>query len=238
MPGEQEDQRFVSYLLDVHRLAGVRIASAQQPREEIGAVGSRLLPVRDQLVDHRVDRAPGACRSAVVRSRPGRRRRQRRHRAPERVLLRIGKAQSSTSPASLAMSSAYAEICLRVNSGWTSRRCRCQSSPSLVSNPPAEGLRDLLVEPVALRIPLARTGEHGPDAVGMEHAVQVEADAGRSDRQTHDVSVLAHHALVRADLASAQVGREPEHRVCTRTGWRCRGHGSMFWLSRKRLPGS
>jgi hypothetical protein len=50
--------------------------------------------------------------------------------------FRVVRSQrSATAAASSAMSSEYATICLRVNSGWTSRRCRCQSSPSLVSSP-------------------------------------------------------------------------------------------------------
>ena len=59
MPGEQEDQGLVAHLLGVHRCAGVRIAGAQQPREKVVALGSGLLPVRDQLVDHPVERPAG-----------------------------------------------------------------------------------------------------------------------------------------------------------------------------------
>jgi hypothetical protein len=61
--------------------------------------------------------------------------------------------------------------------------------------PPAERVRDLLVEPVALRVALARAGQRGLDTVGMEHAVQVESHAGGTDHQAHDISVLAHHPL-------------------------------------------
>ena len=50
MTGEQEDQRLVAHLLDVHRRAGVRITGAQQPREEILAARPRCSAPGDQVV--------------------------------------------------------------------------------------------------------------------------------------------------------------------------------------------
>jgi hypothetical protein len=50
--------------------------------------------------------------------------------------FRVARSQRpATAAASSAISSAYAAICRRVNNGWTRRRCRRQSSPSLVSSP-------------------------------------------------------------------------------------------------------
>jgi hypothetical protein len=126
VPGEQEDQRLVADLLDVHRLAALGIAGSQQPREEIlVARGSRVPPARDQLIDDRVQRSLGARRPAVVRGRPRRGRCQRRHGTPEGVLVEHRERPLEPSPA----------VCVRVNSGWTSRRWRSQSSPSPVSSP-------------------------------------------------------------------------------------------------------
>src|SRR4051812_45091108 len=74
MAGEQEDQRLVAHLLDVHPRAAVGMARLQQPREEIVALGSGSLAARDQLVDELLEGSPGARCPAVAWSWPGRRR--------------------------------------------------------------------------------------------------------------------------------------------------------------------
>jgi hypothetical protein len=249
VPGEQEDQRLVADLLDLHRGAAVRIAGAEQPREQIVAVGSGPLAVRDQLVDDRIDRCPAVCRG-----RPERWRGQRRCGAPEGVPAkhREGRAEDVAGLADvvaedrppdhsqrqldhLGVGIDYATLVARSPvpaSGDGGRlpghQCRVaryllageqwlnQPLPELAlarEQPPAEGFRDLLVEAGAPRIALARAGQHGLHPVGVEHAVQVEPQAGGPDEQAHDVAVLAHHPLVRVDPAPAQVERRPEHRV-------------------------
>ena len=224
MPGEQKDQHLVAHLLGVHRRAGVQIAGAQQPREEIVATGSGLLPICDQRVDDVVERSPGARSPAVAGGGPGRRRRQRRHRAPERVPVehrerrvglhhqRLGHVVAEDRPPDdsqrqldhlgvgvnaravsrdaipaprdgSGLLGHQLRVCVDLSTGEQRLDEAPLPLPDLAfagEQSPAEGLRDLLVEPGALRIALARAGQHRLDPIGMEHAVQVEAHAGGS----------------------------------------------------------
>jgi hypothetical protein len=237
-------------LLGVHRGAAVWIDGAEQPREEIVAVGAGPLAVRDQLVDDPVEGRPGARRPAVGRGRPGGWHGQRRggaaeglpgqHREgrvedfagladvvaedrpphhPQRQADHLGARVDTIAGAAGALPASGDRGCLLGHERGVARDLlsgkQRLDQPSLPlpqlalarKQPPAEGFRDLTVEAGALRIALTRTGQNGPHALGVEHAVQVEPHAGRPDGQAHDVAALAHHLLVRVDSTPAQVER-------------------------------
>ena len=83
-----------------------------------------------------------------------------------------------------------------MNTGWTKRFCRVQSSPSAVSRPVPEPAPDLVVAPGPLGVGAPRAaGEHPGGAVGVVQHQTRGSSPGRADHHAHEVAVRAPHAL-------------------------------------------